>query len=164
MISKLIFLISSIAWFNVNTNIDGSVDDRTMLLASASSKSWYIYSTTPETDHPTCLSTHAISIDNTYTFYANGTFEFDHGTVTESPGCTSDECCSDLVNFTGTWKFTNNQNSIVITGLAEKGNPANKFNLELYNGAISQLDDAVLKFTQRDPETNILHTIEFRKR
>ncbi|MES1181317.1 MAG: hypothetical protein ABUL44_00835, partial [Flavobacterium sp.] len=61
---KLAISITIIAAFNIVGKYDTTIGDRTSLLANTTSKSWYIYSTTPESGHPTCLSTHAISLDN----------------------------------------------------------------------------------------------------
>jgi len=160
--TKLVFLISVVSSINLIGN--HSAQDQTLLLSSVNSKSWYLYTSLPESTVSSCKSSSKISLDNTYTFYANGTFEFDHGTVIEDPSCQDEGCCSDFINLSGTWKFTNDQTGIVITALNERGYPDHKVNIELYNGTISELTESSFKISQVDPETKVLHTIEFRKK
>ena len=159
--SKLFFVISFCAIIGIDRFVD---EDRIILLANATNKDCYLYSSTPESSTETCRSDHAIASDNTYIFYADGTFKFDHGTITEDEACTNEDCCNDLVNITGKWKFTNNQKKIRITALHETGNESNALTMVLFNATIDQLDENVLKISQTDSETNIVYTYEFRKK
>ena len=163
--SKLFLLMMCLTWFDYSgESKKDSTEDRTALLAGTTQKSWYLVASSLVSPKASCNASAAMSLDNTYTFYANGTFEFDHGTIIDDADCKSEDCCSDLVNITGTWQFTNDQTNLVITALHEKNEPDNKFAFEMYNGAIDQLSDGVLKFSQTDPETNTLYIFEFRKR
>jgi hypothetical protein len=138
-------------------------EDKTSLISGATHKQWFLYSKAPD-EAGSCISSAPLSRDNTYTFYANGTFEFDHGAITEDATCQGEDCCTDFVNLTGTWRFTNSQKGLRIIALHETGNTANAQKIVLYNGTIEYLDESVLKFSQSDPSTNIKYTFEFRKR
>jgi hypothetical protein len=162
--TKLILTITFIVSLSTIGMLANSIDNLTEVLAGTNSKSWYLYSSTPEANIASCKTSHPLSLDNTFTFYANGTYEFDHGAVTEDPACMSENCCSDLINISGTWKFTNNQTGLVITAVSEKGKPANVINMVIYSGTIEELSETVLKFSQLDAETNIMHHFELRKR
>jgi hypothetical protein len=160
---KAFLLISFIISSGTNSKIL-TADDRTALLTGTGTKSWYLYARIPEKANATCKSKHAISSDNTYTFHANGTFEYDHGAVTEDDACEGDDCCSDIVNLTGTWKFTRTGKGLRIIALHEKDNPANDLGVILFDATLEQLDANVLKISQADPNSNTRYTFEFRKR
>jgi hypothetical protein len=143
---------------------DDNKTDRTFLLTDGIDKTWYIYSSFPEGVNSTCDETHIIQADNTYIFYSNGTFEFDHGEIVEDTNCTSEDCCSDLVNITGKWKLRNNDKKLRIVAEYETGNKSNALQLTLFDATIDYLDENVLKLSQVDSETNVTYTYEFRKR
>lgn len=153
----------SLAYFTLFA-ILGAFDSATLYLAGQDSKQWSLYVTTPAAAIGSCQASHPVAQDNTYTFHTDGSFEFDHGTVTEDPGCQEEDCCSDLVNITGTWKFLNNDKRLRITAVQEKDNAENKLDIILFDATIDQLDENVLKISQTDKTTNTLYTFEFRKR
>jgi hypothetical protein len=79
------------------------------LLAGEESKIWVLFATTPEEED--CPEGAAHESDNTWTFFADGTFEFDHGTVTEDPVCQS----SDTKNLTGVWEISEDDMHLEMT-------------------------------------------------
>lgn len=103
----LIIAVVTIA-FSCNDDEKESKKTKTELLTGGSSKSWYITAETPEEEDPNCRPSADREKDNSWTFYADGKFVFDHGTITET------ETCGDVINFTGTWEFTNNETGIII--------------------------------------------------
>ena len=139
---------------NHNLNIE---ETKLTLLTGNSNKSWYYYM--PDLNS----SEQKIFADNTYTFFSDGSFEFDHGSVIEEAGCKKD-CPGDLVNFEGKWEFTNNETGLRITALHEKGNAANAHTMVLYDATIVSLTETSLVLDQKDPETKISYRIEFRKK
>lgn len=84
------------------------------LLTGGSQKEWVITAEVPEDEIESCRPDSPIFIDNTYTFYKDGKMTFDHGTITEDPNCMEANCCGDLINFTGTWEFTNNGKNLKV--------------------------------------------------
>jgi hypothetical protein len=133
-------------------------DDKLQFLTNGNSKSWILVKS-PEAE---CKQSSKIAEDNLYTFYANGTFEFDHGTLTEDSSC--DDCCNDFVNIVGEWKFTGNKKGLRVTTLHEKGNKANAKTMVIYDATIDQLSEDVLIISQKDKETGTTYTMEFRKK
>jgi hypothetical protein len=81
---------------------------KTQLLTNGSSKAWNITDESPLDEDPNCRPTAEYILDNSWTFYADGKFTYDHGTVTDS------ESCGDLINFFGTWTLTNNESVFTI--------------------------------------------------
>lgn len=127
-------------------------------------KCWYLNLVTPESDQVTCKSSSSIKRDNTYTFFADGRFEFDHGQITEDPNCKDEGCCSDWVNIEGTWAFTNNGKGLKIVALRVKGTSTSLDNEVLFDASIDLLSEEVLRLKVVDPETKIRHSLEFRKK
>jgi hypothetical protein len=99
------------------------------LLTNGSSKSWYVSSITGLSE---CGDTDMMK-DNTWTFYSDNTFTYDHGTVTGSGDC------EDLVNFTGTWVFEDEETHIRIVGLYNTDDPEDTFHQEFLYGRIVEL-------------------------
>jgi len=135
-----------------------SVSTRNDLLTDGVVKSWSLFSQMPTGN---CSS---ITADNTYTFHSNGTFTFDHGALTRNASCTGENCCSDMVNIIGTWRFSEDEQTISIKGLRDADDPSNTFNVTLFEGTIGQLDENVLKINQKNPGNGIVYTFEFRKK
>jgi hypothetical protein len=123
------------------------------LLTNNSQKSWVISSISSGS---ACSS----SSDDSWIFFANGTFEYNHGTVTED--ATNE--CSDFVNYVGTWEFTNNEAGLRIKALHEKGNASNAIEMTIMDATIVVLDESQLKVTQADPSGGGSVTIQFNKR
>lgn len=147
-----------------NWIIKGTESENRSLLTAGSQKIWQLIKSTPQSGFDSCQPMGSVMADNTWTFYTDGAFEFDHGTVTEDPECMYEGCCCDLVNITGTWEFTNDGIGIRIVMLHEKGNPANAFNEEWYNAQIDFLDESRFQFTEVDAGTGEEYTFEFRVR
>ena len=159
--SKLL-LIGLMLWVFGDDKINGSgIVDNATFLTGGNKKSWYLYSNTPENSGG-CKEAEAVSSDNTYTFSSDGSFEFDHGTITEDASC--EDCCTDFVNVIGEWKFTKNQKGLQVTILHEKGNKRNAKKMLMFDASIDQLNEAVLKFSQADKETGTLYAFEFRRK
>lgn len=130
------------------------------LLTDSTQKTWYIYDETPAEEE--CLPTAAFKLDNSWIFFADGSFEYDHGELTEDPECQEDGCCSDLVNIIGSWESTNDGKDIKIMFDYEKDNPDNSENMVLIDGSIDLLTEDQLKISQVIDGTK--ETIEFRKK
>ena len=137
--------------------------DNAALLTGGNHKAWQLVSHTPEQPGATCKSSHPIASDNMYTFFADGSFSFDHGSITEDQQCDNEDCCSDMVNMIGTWKFANSGKGLVIKVLYEKENPDNKFTLTLFSATIEQLNENVLRFNVVVSETGVKNVFEFHK-
>ena len=166
LMNNLIFITSLIAWLGLADKPTALMfsDDKKILLTGAGEKSWYLYSTTPENNFGSCSVSSDISKDNSYTFHSNGTFEFDHGQLTEDVGCQGEECCGDFKNMVGTWTFNNFQKGLKVVALHPKDEPDSGEKVVLFNATIELLEEGVLRISQADPETNTSVTIEFRKR
>jgi hypothetical protein len=101
---------------------------KTELLTGGTQKSWSIFSSTPETP---CSS----STDDRWTFFADGTFEYDHGDVTES----DDSECGDLINFEGSWAFESAETKISIVALRPTGSDEEVDPLTVASGTLTEL-------------------------
>ena len=148
--NKSILLIFALTlFFACNDEKDDPARSKTELLTGGNLKSWYLFSSTPEEP---CSS----AIDDSWIFFSNGSFEYNHGVVTE------DETgeCGDLVNIEGTWEFENNETTLTIIALREKGSTSNSTPLTLLQGEINVLDDGRLVVTATNPSTSA----EFRKK
>jgi hypothetical protein len=150
---NLIMLLSFLYFGSYDTK-----EDRLRLLSGQSNKTWYLYSQGADN---MCA---AIQDDNSYLFYADGTFEFDRGMLTEEAGCINENCCSDMVNIIGRWKLIHDQKRLRVIADREAGNEKNILKLTLFDATIDHLDEGVLKLSQVDGETNVTYTYEFRKR
>jgi hypothetical protein len=128
-------------------------------LTGTASKSWTLYSTSNQVQ---CSP--SIQSDNTYTFFVDGTFEFDHGSIIEDSECRGDNCCSDLVNLVGTWQFVNGQSHIKVTADHEKGNSSNQLPVTLFDANVIILNENILQLSQLDTLTNEMIVFEFRKK
>lgn len=129
------------------------------LLASEESKVWFLFAITPDDD--SCPGEEVFLVDNTWTFLADGTFEFDHGTVTEVPDC--DDCCGDAINLTGAWEISEDGTEFNMYILYATGDPDNVFpddENEFFNGTIVSLEENKMIFSQMDE--GVEYTIEFR--
>lgn len=140
----------------------GSDDDKKIsdleLLAGTAQKAWYMYDETPKDED--CLPTAAFKLDNSWIFFADGSFEFDPGDLTEDPEC--EDCCSDIINVTGWWEFTNDGKGIKITVDHEKDNPDGFDPFVMMDGSIDALTGDQLKVTQVVDGVN--QTAELRKK
>jgi hypothetical protein len=101
---------------------------KTELLTGGTQKSWSVFSSTPEAP---CSS----SADDKWTFFSNGTFEYDHGDVTES----EDSECGDLINFEGTWAFESEETKITIIALRPTGSDEEIDPLTVASGTVTEL-------------------------
>jgi hypothetical protein len=113
------------------------------LLTNGNTKDWNVIAETPESPKESCRPTAAHAIDNTLSFSSDGTFKYDNGTLTEG------EDCSDLINLTGEWKFTDNESNLLITSSYETGNPSHTFDGDtLVFGSIETLTASALVIGQ----------------
>jgi hypothetical protein len=101
---------------------------KTELLTGGTQKSWSIFSQSPE---PACSS----STDDRWTFFSDGTFQYDRGTVTES----EDGECSDLINFEGSWAFESAETKITIIALRPTGSTDEIDPLTVASGTLTEL-------------------------
>jgi VCBS repeat-containing protein len=146
--TTLFFSVLTLFFFACEKDSEPVVLSKTDLLTSGSQKTWYTFSSTPE---PLCSSTH----DDTYTFFADGSFEYDHGIITES----DDGECGDLINLEGTWKFEENESAITITALRAKGATEDMDPLTIIQADITELTIGRLVLVSKDGTSG---TLEFR--
>ena len=137
-----------------------NIESKAELLTGGSQKTWYLTGRSPDGNN-SCSSSSPHFQDNNWTFFIDGSLEYNHGQLTEDPGCEDKDCCSDLVNLTGKWELTNNGAGLRITALHEKGNPENAFSLILFDAALEQLESGRFVMAQNDPETGVKHTFTF---
>jgi hypothetical protein len=119
------------------------------LLTAGSQKGWYPYDAT---GFDLCPS----NADDTWIFFADGTFELDNGDINESEA----ESCSDLVSLIGEWEFQNGESEIEVEALQEKDDPTNTFSFIILDGNIKTLTEDKLVIEAEDGD----ESIEFRKR
>lgn len=141
-------------------NPQSSATSNTELLAGSSQKSWYLYNITPERPGVSCQANSPHSLDNIYTFFANGTVEFDHGVLTEDSDCKEENCCSDLVNFVGTWTFSKGETHLTVLAQHEINNASNSFNISLISASLVELSSDALVLKQSIEGVD--YTLEFR--
>jgi hypothetical protein len=120
-------------------------------LTSGSQKSWYIFSGTPGSP--------CGSASDSWTFFANGTFTYNHGTITDD----ATNPCGDLVNLEGTWQFSSDETTITVIALREAGSNTNNLSLTLMEDKITTLDNDRLVVNSTG-SNNIQYTTEFRKK
>lgn len=136
-------------------------ESKTEMLAGNKQKNWYIVGKTPDGIKACSLSSPHYQ-DNTWAFFADGSFEYNHGQLTEDPDCLGKDCCSDLVNLVGKWEFTNNEKGLRITSLYEQGKSANTFSVVLFDAVINQFEEGKLLLSQVDVESGQKYQFEFR--
>jgi hypothetical protein len=119
------------------------------LLAGTEKQSWTLFSTTTGR----CIS----ATDDSWIFFADGSFEFNHGTVIE------DEInrCRDFINITGRWELTDNDSRLKVIVTLEKDGVANIH--PLLEGRIQELNEEKLIVISTETETGAMHTFEFRR-
>ena len=120
------------------------------LLTGGTHKDWYVYSINPD---DRCAS----GVDDTWTFFADGSFAFDHGTITED----EQGECGDLINFEGTWEFSADETEVtVIARRAAGASEDMDESITILNGTITTLTADKLVVTFPDNSASI----ELRKR
>ena len=143
--TKKILIISLILFLSAcdkDKDNETPIPSKTELLTAGSQKDWYIFSSTPESPCPS-------SVDDTWTFFADGQFEFDHGTVTEDEG----EECGDFVNLEGTWEFSSDEKNITIVALRAKGSTEDfDTPVTIGSGVITELTEGRMVVTSPDGE------------
>lgn len=151
MKKNLLFIFALTLFFACDKEKEDPAVSKTDLLSGGSQKTWYIYAALPD---DRCAS----ATDDSWIFSSNGTFEFNHGAIIE------DEVneCSDFVNIEGTWKFENNEATLTIIALKEKGSTEDIGTLTLVQGEISVLTNERLVITYSTPSPS--GSVEFRKR
>ena len=148
---NFVILLSFVVLLACEKDSDTPKPSKTELLTSGSQKSWYIASLTPD---GVCAS----ASDDSWIFFGNGTFEYNHGQIQEVPGSS----CSDFVNIEGTWTFGNNESTLTVVAVKEKGSTTNDLNMTLMQGTLSSLDKDKMILT--GSHNNESYTVEFRKR
>ena len=132
----LVFTILGLFDFHNKVSLE---DNNLQLLAGITQKTWYLHSKTPDAVLPSCQANSPQSLDNSWIFFANGTFEFNRGAITQDNSCQDTGCCSDMLNIVGTWAFTNNGSGLKITMLHQKEKPSNSFHEVLLEATLIQL-------------------------
>ena len=128
------------------------------MLTANSSKAWILAeaNTDATEEHEVCKSTSDRNLDNTWTFFKGGDFEFNNGTVIEDPACDVEGCCSDFVNLHGTWRFSTNEENLIVEAIGEIGSGGEKTPFpvdeqgELFNAKINKLTVSELSVSQGD--------------
>lgn len=128
-------------------NTNGLNSEPIDFLTNGTQKTWYLVAQTPEEDTPSCKASSPQSTDNTYTFYADGRFELDHGQITEDPNCEGEGCCYDPHSITGTWKFINDGKGLLIKALHKKGDESYTIDHTFFNGNYNLLEEGRLILT-----------------
>lgn len=124
-------------------------DTKRQFLTANSSKAWAL-----NTSDTACAD---VSSDNTYTFFADGTFRFDHGSVVEDPECSD----NDLVNISGEWKLLKGDKILRIIGSHQTDKANNSMETVLMEGSIELLNEDVLRISQVTEGSESYQTIEF---
>jgi hypothetical protein len=112
--------------------------------------SWIITenSSDAEEEDESCKTNSPQHDDNQLIFNSDESFRFDNGDVTEIEDC--EDCCSDIVDSSGTWTYNKSDNklSIVLTGIVEEdGSIYETSPVPLISGVVMKLtsDKLVLK-------------------
>jgi hypothetical protein len=131
---------------------DDEAPSKTQLLTNNSSKNWNITadSSDDEEEDPGCLVEGAMNMDNTWTFYSDGKFTYDHGEVIEAEGC------SDLKNLTGTWSFLEDEKKLKIFILYNTDDVTDVFNSELFTADLIEI--SADKFVVENDGTQLTFT------
>jgi hypothetical protein len=116
---------------------DDESPSKLQLLTNGSSKGW-VMANSEEHDEE-CGSPQSDRVkDNTWTFFADGKFMFDHGTITDSGDC------SDIRNTTGTWEFLENETMLKVFAAYDTDDPEHEINMTLFTGTIKTLTETTL--------------------
>ncbi len=130
------------------------------LLSGTGQKTWYLTAMSPDKSGACSISSVHCQ-DNSWTFYSDGSFEYDHGALTIDPECEGEGCCSDMVNLVGKWELTNNKVGLKLTTLHEKGKPENIFSVVLFDAVFKQMEGNQFVLTQSDPKSAQSYTFSF---
>ena len=103
---------------------DDEKPSKTQLLTNGSTKSWNVTAESPADEDEDCRPSSAHNADNSWNFSKDGSFTYDHGTLTEGTQC------SDLINLTGNWSFQENGSRLLITISQATDNPSLTFDNE----------------------------------
>jgi hypothetical protein len=114
---------------------DDDAPSKTELLTNNSSKNWNITADSSDDEEvdPGCKVEGAMNMDNTWTFYSDGKFIYDHGEVTEAEGC------GDLKNLTGTWSFLEDEKKLRIFFLYNTDDPTDVLNSEFFSANLIEI-------------------------
>ena len=139
---KLIILISVIAFWGCDKDSTGtgggggeSLSSKTQLLTNGSSRTWKL------DENLTSYELHVFDYDNRWTFQSDGSYSFDHGTITED---TQDPSSMDMINHSGEWLIYDNDNKIMLTAISES--ESNTFidnNFEITNSSLIIYEETV---------------------
>jgi VCBS repeat-containing protein len=151
---KKTFLILSIMFAIIACDEDekeqAPAPSKKELLTGGTHKDWYVYSSSPE---DRCAS----GVDDTWTFFADGSFAYDHGTITED----EQGECGDLINFEGTWEFSSDETGITVIALRAAGAAEDMGeSITVLGGNITTLTNDRMVVTLEDNSASI----ELRKR
>ena len=114
---KLILLITVLAFWGCDKDSTGTGDggdeflsSKSQLLTNGSSRTWKL------DENLTSYELHVFDYDNRWTFQSDGSYSYDHGTITEDP---QDPSSKDLINYSGEWLIYDNDNKIMLTAISE---------------------------------------------
>jgi hypothetical protein len=147
MQKTFLFLASLIIIVGCSDDDEPASSSKSDLLTGGSQKAWYVYDTS---DDDPCPS----SADDSWTFFANGDLNYNHGTITESDA----DQCSDLVNFDGSWEFADGETKIEMVAEENSDTGEDLDDFTLINGTISTLTEDRLVIS------STMAFIEFRKK
>ncbi len=155
MKKSLIIVAAFSLFFACDKEEESPVVSKKDQLTGTTQRGWYVYAMTPD---ERCSS----SADDTWTFFPDGSFEYDNGTITDD--ITNDGGCSDFADLLGSWELTENETHLTIVAESTKDDPSTTFDLTIMQGTITSMSDEKFILAATDPSTNAQATIEFRRR
>lgn len=155
MKKNLIIVAALTLIFSCDKDEESPVVPKKDLLAGTTQRGWYLHSMTPD---ERCSS----SADDTWTFFPDGSFEYDNGTITEE--VTNEGGCSDFADLLGSWELSENETHLTVIAESRKDDPSTTFNLTIMEGTLKTVSDDKLIIEATDPSTNEKATVEFRRR
>jgi hypothetical protein len=117
MRSKLSLLVL-LSVFAFSCKDDDKAPNQEEMLTGNGTKSWMLSASTDDAEETeeSCRASSQRSQDNRWKFTKGGYFEFDRGIVTgDEDEC--EFCCSDLINFYGSWEISGGR--LIITAEGE---------------------------------------------
>jgi hypothetical protein len=138
----LVLLLAVFA-FSCDKDDDKKTPSQEEMLTANSTKSWKLSAKTDDSQEndETCKSSSARNQDNRWKFTKGGYFEFDRGTVTGEEDELCESCCSDIVNFYGTWEIANGKLIIMAEGVLVNGTKEPRDEEEILNETLKSLSE-----------------------
>jgi hypothetical protein len=155
MKKNLIIVAALSLFFSCDKDEESPVVSKKDQLTGTTQRGWYIHSMTPD---ERCSS----GADDTWTFFSDGSFEYNNGTITED--ITDEGGCGDFANLLGSWELTENETHIKIIAKSRKDDPSTTFDLAILEGTLTSMSEEKFIITAKDPSSDDEGTVEFRRR